>query len=166
MFHDKNVTRIFLQLDKSKISWTLVVLFDFYYILLKFQVAKERGETIEIHHDPIHDQSWYLDEDLRDRLAKEYGVFGYTIIQCLGDSIFIPAGAPHQVRNLNNCIKVAEDFVSPENIHHCFRLTQEFRDLSDGHSNHEDKLQVKNIIYHAVKDSVTVLENADPDDED
>ncbi|KAL4231689.1 Lysine-specific demethylase 3B [Mactra antiquata] len=130
------------------------------------KVGKERGETIEQHHDPIHDQSWYLDESLRDRLAKEYGVLGYTILQCVGDAIFIPAGAPHQVRNLNNCIKVAEDFVSPENVHHCFQLTQEFRHLSEGHSNHEDKLQIKNIIYHAVKDATAVLNDADPNDID
>ena len=52
---------------------------------------------------------------------------GYAIVQCAGDTIFIPAGAAHQVRNLHNCIKVAEDFVSPENISHCLHLTQEFR---------------------------------------
>lgn len=62
-----------------------------------------------------------------------------------------------QVRNLHNCIKVAEDFVSPENVAHCFHLTQEFRHLSDSHTNHEDKLQIKNVIYHAMKDSVAVL---------
>lgn len=128
------------------------------------KVAKERGEIIEPDHDSIHDQSWYLDEELRDRLLKEYGVQGYTIVQCMGDAIFIPAGAPHQVRNLHSCIKVAEDFVSPEHINHCFRLTQEFRQLSNTHSNHEDKLQVKNIIYHAVKDSIAVLRELDPDD--
>lgn len=61
------------------------------------------------------------------------------------------------MRNLHNCIKVAEDFVSPENVSYCFHLTQEFRDLSDTHSNHEDKLQIKNIMYHAVKDSLSVL---------
>ncbi|XP_054167428.1 lysine-specific demethylase 3B-like [Oppia nitens] len=123
------------------------------------KVAIERGETLEPHHDPIHDQSWYLDENLRNRLSKEYGVEGYAIAQCLGDAIFIPAGAPHQVRNLNSCIKVAGDFVSPENVSHCFNLTQEFRQLSDTHTNHEDKLQIKNIIYHAVKDALSVLRN-------
>ena len=65
-----------------------------------------------------------------------------------------------QVRNLHSCIKVAEDFVSPENVAHCFQLTQEFRALSDTHTNHEDKLQIKNIIYHAIKDSVAVLAHA------
>jgi [histone H3]-dimethyl-L-lysine9 demethylase len=85
------------------------------------------------------------------------GVEGYPIAQCLGDAVFIPAGAPHQVRNLHNCIKIAEDFVSPENVSHCFHLTQEFRNLSETHTNHEDKLQIKNIIYHAVKDAVYFL---------
>ncbi|KYM98212.1 Lysine-specific demethylase 3B [Cyphomyrmex costatus] len=126
-------------------------------------VALERGARLEPHHDPIHDQSCYLDGPLRERLYREYGVEGYAILQCLGDAVFVPAGAPHQVRNLQNCIKVAEDFVSPENVAHCFHLTQEFRALSDTHTNHEDKLQIKNIIYHAVKDSLTVLTNVKED---
>jgi len=37
---------------------------------------------------------------------------------------------------------------------------QEFRELSHQHTNHEDKLQIKNIIYHAVKDSLSVLSHA------
>ena len=49
------------------------------------------------HDDPIHDQSTYLDGDLRARLYREYGVAGYAIVQCVGDAVFIPAGAPHQV---------------------------------------------------------------------
>ena len=52
-----------------------------------------------------------------------------------------------QVRNLHSCVKVAEDFVSPEHLNHCFRLTQEFRQLSDTHSNHEDKLQVNHAAH-------------------
>jgi len=54
-----------------------------------------------------------------------------------------------QVRNLHSCIKAAEDFVSPENLSHCFKLTQEFRLLSDTHSNHEDKLQVQTLLVSA-----------------
>ena len=47
--------------------------------------------------DPIHDQLVYMDEEMRQRLQNEYGVKGWTIAQCEGDAIFIPAGAPHQV---------------------------------------------------------------------
>ncbi|XP_029020526.1 lysine-specific demethylase 3B isoform X2 [Betta splendens] len=126
------------------------------------KVGEELGQENPPDHDPIHDQSWYLDQVLRRRLYEEYGVQGWSIVQFLGDAVFIPAGAPHQVHNLYSCIKVAEDFVSPEHVRHCFRLTQEFRHLSTTHTNHEDKLQVKNIIYHAVKDAVGTLKVHEP----
>ncbi|ODM94392.1 Lysine-specific demethylase 3A [Orchesella cincta] len=129
------------------------------------KVAIETGRKVERYHDAIHDQSWYLDRKLRKRLREEYNVSGYPILQCEGDAVFIPAGAPHQVRNLNNCIKIAEDFVSPENVGHCFHLTEEFRNLTDTHTNHEDKLQIKNIVYHTVKDAVAVIQEANPDSE-
>ncbi|XP_058504985.1 lysine-specific demethylase 3B isoform X2 [Solea solea] len=126
------------------------------------KVGEEQGQENPPDHDPIHDQSWYLEQVLRRRLYEEYGVQGWAIVQFLGDAVFIPAGAPHQVHNLYSCIKVAEDFVSPEHVRHCFRLTQEFRHLSTTHTNHEDKLQVKNIIYHAVKDAIGTLKANEP----
>ena len=119
--------------------------------------ALEKGRELHLHQDPIHDQSFYLDSNLRRRLKEKYNVFGYTIVQYYGDAVFIPAGAPHQVRNLSSCIKVATDFVSPENVAHCFNLTDEFRQLSQAHDNHEDKLQIKNIIYHAIKDALAAF---------
>lgn len=39
-------------------------------------VALEKGARLEPHHDPIHDQSFYLDGPLRERLYREYGVLG------------------------------------------------------------------------------------------
>ena len=61
------------------------------------QLSKEQGEDVPADHDPIHDQSWYLNNELLERLYKEYGVQGWAITQCWGDAVFIPAGAPHQV---------------------------------------------------------------------
>lgn len=123
-------------------------------------VESERGVRPREQHDPVHDQTWYLDARLRERLYSEYRVEGYAVLQCPGDAVFVPAGAPHQVRNLLDCVKVAEDFVSPENVSRCFELAQQFRRLSRRHANKEDKLQIKNIVYHAVKDSLCCLEAA------
>lgn len=64
------------------------------------------------------------------------------MLQFLGDAVFIPSGAPHQVKNLHSCIKIAEDFVSPENLDRCLITTNEFRALSKTHTNHADILQV------------------------
>ena len=60
------------------------------------------GQENPPDHDPIHDQSWYLDQVLRRRLYEEYGVQGWAIVQFLGDAVFIPAGAPHQVGRRNS----------------------------------------------------------------
>ena len=36
-------------------------------------------------------------------------------------------------------------------------MFQEFRHLTEHHTNHEDKLQIKNIIYHSTKSAVAWL---------
>lgn len=94
------------------------------------KIAFERGFKVGDDHDVIHDQNWYLDGELRTRLFKEYGVKGYAIIQCLGDCIVLPAGTPHQVRNIFSCVKIAEDFVSPQQVAHCLNLSNQFRKLT------------------------------------
>ncbi|EOD41044.1 hypothetical protein EMIHUDRAFT_222108 [Emiliania huxleyi CCMP1516] len=102
-------------------------------------VARERD--VEITSNPIHDQLFYLDDTLRKRLRDQYKVRGWRFVQRRGDAVFIPAGCPHQVRNLSSCVKVALDFVSPENAHRCVHLTDEFAKLPRGHHLSEDKLQ-------------------------
>nr|CAH8822415.1 unnamed protein product [Trichobilharzia regenti] len=118
---------------------------------------EETGSPVESGSDPIHDQLFYLDQSLLDRLYDYAGIQPCTIVQFLGDAVFIPAGAAHQVRNLNSCIKTAVDFVSPEHLPQCFQLLEEFRQLSPNHLNREDKLQIKNMLFHGIKDALSVL---------
>ncbi|XP_074780554.1 putative JmjC domain-containing histone demethylation protein 2C isoform X6 [Athene noctua] len=120
------------------------------------KIAKEQGLEVLPEHDPIRDQSWYVNKKLRQRLLEEYGVKTCTVIQFLGDAIILPAGALHQVQNFHSCVQVTEDFVSPEHLVQSFHLTQELR-LSKEEINYDDKLQVKNILYHAVKEMVRAL---------
>lgn len=122
------------------------------------EVAEETGVSLGLNDDPIHDQNFYIDEAIRERLTVE-GIEGFTIVQYEGDAVFIPAGAPHQVLNVLDCIKVALDFVAPENLSECLNLTEEFRVLSTRHENREDKLQIKNILYHTIKNLVPVVNN-------
>ncbi|XP_073058715.1 lysine-specific demethylase JMJ26-like isoform X2 [Primulina eburnea] len=107
---------------------------------------------------PIHDQSFYLTSAHKQKLKEEFGIEPWTFEQKLGESVFIPAGCPHQVRNLKSCTKVAVDFVSPENIHECLKLTEEFRELPKEHRAKEDKLEVKKMIVYAVNQAVKDLE--------
>ncbi|GKD85205.1 hypothetical protein Tco_1356359, partial [Tanacetum coccineum] len=57
-----------------------------------------------------------------------------------------------------SCTKVAVDFVSPENLQQCIRLTEEFRKLPIDHKAREDKLEVKKMILHAMHQAVTDFE--------
>ena len=132
--------------------------------LNKIAIEKD-GVQLAEDFDPIREQTYYLDVTLRERLLKEYGVEAYAIAQCQGDAIFIPSGCPYQVKNLQNCIKAAEDFISAENLAQSLFLTNENSSCigssstttNSGGSSNEDKFQVKNIIYHTIKDCVSIL---------
>lgn len=101
--------------------------------------------------DPIHSQKHFLDDDLLQRLYREKGVYSWRILQRAGQAVFIPASCAHQVCNLTDCIKVAVDFLSPQNIQRCFVLTEEFRGLSGAHrrSWKEDVLQLRAQLWYA-----------------
>ncbi|KAL3633581.1 hypothetical protein CASFOL_022343 [Castilleja foliolosa] len=115
------------------------------------------GCPVEQVVHPIHDQSFYLTSYHKAKLKEEFGVEPWTFVQKLGEAVFIPAGCPHQVRNLKSCIKVALDFVSPENLGECVRLTEEFRMLPQDHRAKEDKLEVMKMAVHALDNAVTLL---------
>ncbi|XP_037495646.1 uncharacterized protein LOC105641053 [Jatropha curcas] len=108
---------------------------------------------------PIHDQTFYLNERHKRLLKEEFNVEPWTFEQHLGEAVFIPAGCPHQVRNRQSCIKVALDFVSPDNVQECIRLTEEFRMLPKNHRAKEDKLEVKKMTLYAVRAAVSEAKN-------
>lgn len=112
----------------------------------------------QVYH-PILDQSFYLTLEHKRKLKDEYGIEPWSFVQKLGDAVFIPAGCPHQVRNLKSCTKVAMDFVSPENVHECLRITSEFRKLPKGHKAKEDKLEIKKVVLHAINHAIEDFED-------
>ncbi|KAF9268356.1 Clavaminate synthase-like protein [Marasmius fiardii PR-910] len=115
----------------------------------KLRTFLKRKFPKQLTLDPIHSQQVYLDRDLRKELFDQEGVMSYRIYQRPGEAVFVPAGVAHQVCNLSDCIKVAIDFVSPENVERCEQLTREFREQNHSKAWKEDVLQLRSMMWFA-----------------
>ncbi|BGP35451.1 hypothetical protein JCM10296v2_007289 [Rhodotorula toruloides] len=117
-------------------------------------IAKKEGltvnEAIKRFDDPIHTQKFFLDVDMRKQLYKSTGVKSFRIHQRPNQAVFIPAGCAHQVCNKADCIKVATDFVSVENVARCWKVSDEFRQqIKDKFLWRSDVLQLKSMLLWA-----------------
>ncbi|EOA37568.1 hypothetical protein CARUB_v10011895mg [Capsella rubella] len=84
----------------------------------------------------------FLNEHHKRQLKDEFGVEPWTFEQHRGEAIFIPAGSPFQIRNLQSNVQVALDFLCPESVGESARLAEEIRCLPN---DHEAKLQILEI---------------------
>ena len=114
-------------------------------LALQKKSNKRRVKPARLNH-PIHDQTIFLTSADLESLATDAGVRPWSFVQRLGDAVFIPAGCPHQVRNLRNCLKVAIDFVSPESMGECLSMARQLRGCGL-----EDKLQGRAMAMHAAR---------------
>jgi lysine-specific demethylase 3 len=114
-----------------------------------FLRSKVRSPNGGPPQDPIHSQQIYLDDHLRLELFRIHGVKSFRFYQRPGEAVFIPAGCAHQVSNLADSVKIAIDFVSPENIARCEQLTREFREQNHSQAWKEDVLQLRSMMWFA-----------------
>ncbi|XP_010507147.1 PREDICTED: lysine-specific demethylase JMJ25-like [Camelina sativa] len=124
------------------------------------------NQLVKFVDHPIHDQTFFLSKSQQKQLKEKFEP--WTFEQHLGEAVFIPAVCPHQVGNRHSCIKVALDFISPENAEEYVRLTQEFRRLPRDHRASEDKLELKKLVLHAAssatKEAKNLMEKSTPFD--
>ncbi|KAM0786776.1 hypothetical protein ACM66B_002210 [Microbotryomycetes sp. NB124-2] len=123
---------------------------EFLYELMAEQTGRTVEQVMAAEDDPIHSQQFFLNSELRQKLLESKGVKSWRILQKPGQAVFIPAGCAHQVCNLADCIKVASDFVSIENVDRCWKVTDEFREQTRGPDLwRDDVLQLKTQLLWA-----------------
>ncbi|KAI9243758.1 hypothetical protein BY458DRAFT_537303 [Sporodiniella umbellata] len=111
-------------------------------------LRKQHKKFLDWWH-PIHSQSLFMDDGELKLLLKETKIRPWVIHQSPGDAVFIPAGCPHQVRNCQDAIKCAVDFLSPENLKWGASITNEFSELPK-----IDALQLKSTLLFTWKDLI------------
>ncbi|GAA0169650.1 hypothetical protein LIER_24087 [Lithospermum erythrorhizon] len=139
------------------------------------EVARRQKDTLgllflEVFH-PIHDQTFYLSAEHNgsSRMTMELNhgllhkkfemLFLYLLVTPM--ALSNPRSRSKQELRFSHClfcINVALDFVSPENVIECLRLTEELCSLPVDHIVKEDKLQVKKMILNALSQATEVLE--------
>jgi len=108
--------------------------------------------------DLLLENSVYLKERLMSKMSNELGIKPWTIVQMFGDGVLIPAGAPYQIKVLNASLFCQSEFVSPEHIDISVR-----RSIADIQQ-FDDRLQIKNLVFHSCKDAISVLDEEDEED--
>jgi lysine-specific demethylase 3 len=95
------------------------------YLLSAYPATADNGH-------PIYNRLSYVSSaDLISMASVAEGaITPWHFEQYLDEAVFIPAGCPHQVRNLTSCVKVASDFLSPEGLCNVMGMAGDFRDLA------------------------------------
>ncbi|TKV96146.1 hypothetical protein SEVIR_9G410200v4 [Setaria viridis] len=107
---------------------------------------------------PIYDQTVYLNNYHKKTLKDQYGIEPCTFHQHIGEAVFIPAGCPFQVKNLQSTVQLALNFLSPESLPESVRMAQEIRCLPNGHVAKLKMLEVKKISLYAASSAVREIQ--------
>ncbi|CAN6325239.1 unnamed protein product [Urochloa humidicola] len=107
---------------------------------------------------PIYDQTVYLNNYHKKTLKDQYGIEPRTFHQHIGEAVFIPAGCPFQVKNLQSTVQLALNFLSPESLPESVWMTQEIRCLPNGHVAKLKMLEVKRISLYAASSAVREIQ--------
>lgn len=107
---------------------------------------------------PVYDQAVFLNDKHKRILKEEFGIEPWTFKQHVGEAVFIPAGCPFQVRNLQSSVQLALDFLSPESLGESARMAQEIRCLPNDHDAKLKMLEVGKMSLYAASSAIREIQ--------
>jgi len=96
----------------------------------------------------------FLTRHHKRQLKEEFGVEPWSFEQHLGQAVFIPAGCPFQVRNLQSTVQLGLDFLSPESLDEAVRLAEEIRSFPNDHDAKLQILEVGKMSLYAASSAI------------
>ncbi|KAI3504912.1 hypothetical protein L1887_26698 [Cichorium endivia] len=81
----------------------------------------------------LHEGVIYLNSHHKKKLKEDFGIEAWSVEQHLGVAVFILAGCPFQVRNLQSTVQLGLGFLFPESLSEVVRLGAEIRELPNDH---------------------------------
>ncbi|KAK3028511.1 hypothetical protein RJ639_038579, partial [Escallonia herrerae] len=103
---------------------------------------------------PLYDGVIYLNQHHKRKLKEEFRVEPWSFQQHLGEAVFIPAGCPFQVRNLQSTVQLSLDFLSPESLGEAARSAEEIRCLPNDHDAKLQMLEVGKVSLYAASSAI------------
>ena len=125
-----------------------------------FVMKNSKADQKKKPKDPLWVGHMYLKERLLEKLETETSIKPWTFVQSVGEGVMVPAGAPYQVKVLNSSLFCQSEFVSPEQMRQVMKLS-----FTDVGQQFDDRLQVKNVVFHSCKDALSILERPEKDEE-
>lgn len=120
---------------------------------LKEYVQENKGDHVG---DPIQKRKCILTVEDLYVLNHDYDITPLIFLQRVGDVVVIPANCAHQVLNINTCVKMAFDFVSPMSAHkHVENLK-----LVQQQPDREDYIGMHRVIFNGLVKATRILKSA------
>lgn len=117
-------------------------------------IGKPENLLDECATRPLYNAEIFLNRHHKRKLKEEFGVEPWSFEQHLGHAVFIPAGCPFQVRNLQSTVQLGLDFLSPESLDEAVRLAEEIRGLPNDHDAKLQMLEVGKISLYAASSAI------------
>ncbi|XP_062211254.1 E3 ubiquitin-protein ligase JMJ24 isoform X2 [Phragmites australis] len=128
-----------------------------YLAAYRKELAASSQEVPSVKHH-IYDQVVYLNNYHKKKLKDQFGIEPWTFRQHVSEAVFIPAGCPFQVKNLQSTVQLALDFLSPESLPESVRMAQEIRCLPNGHAAKLKMLEIRKISLYAASSAVREIQ--------
>ncbi|GJN31446.1 hypothetical protein PR202_gb19846 [Eleusine coracana subsp. coracana] len=128
------------------------------YLFAHWEELSASSQAVPSVKHAIYDQAVYLNSCHKKMLKDQYGIEPWTFHQHIGEAVFIPAGCPFQVKNLQSTVQLALDFLSPESLPESVRMAEEIRCLPNGHVAKLKMLEIKKISLYAASSAVREIQ--------